>query len=232
MGSTFRGIGTSFLLSHSGRGLMTGATIFAFWGVAFALIMAPGADWAYTIAAGLRRGSVLPAVGGLITGHVLLVLLVAVGIGALVAASPVALMILTIAGAVYLLWIGIGMIRRPPEPEAGAVQVLSPAGEFFRGAGTSGFNPKVLLLLVTLLPQFVQASSGLAIPAQILVLGGIHIVTCAAVYLGVSLGARRVLSTRPRAARTIVRAAGVVVVAIGIFLLGEQVGGVLVGYMA
>ena len=206
---------------------MAVATITGFWGLAFLLIVTPGADWAYTITAGLRQRNVLPAVGGLIAGHTLLVLLVAAGVGALVTASPPVLTALTVLGALYLLWLGAGMVRRPATPEGGAAQACSWQGQFLRGAGVSGLNPKALLLLVTLLPQFVRASSAWPVSVQILVLGGIHVVTCASVYLLVGLGARRVLGTRPHAARVVVRVSGVIVVVIGLVLLGERIASML-----
>ncbi|WP_439901376.1 LysE family translocator [Microbacterium azadirachtae] len=199
------------------------ATVTGFWGVALLLIMTPGADWAYTIAAGLRQRSILPSVGGLIAGHAVVVMLVAGGVGALVAGMPVVLTMLTVGGALYLVWLGVSMARQPSTPQA-ADQTAAPViGQFARGMGISGLNPKVLLLLVTLLPQFVTSTSPWPVAAQILVLGAMHILTCAAVYLVVGAGARHVLATRPELARIVGRMSGVLVAAIGIFLLCEQI---------
>ena len=47
---------------------MAVGTLAAFWAVSFLLVLVPGADWAYAIAAGLRDRSVLPAVAGLLAG--------------------------------------------------------------------------------------------------------------------------------------------------------------------
>ena len=57
-------------------------SIFAFWAVALLLIVVPGADWAFTISAGLRGRSVVPAVGGLVIGYSAITLVVAAGVGA------------------------------------------------------------------------------------------------------------------------------------------------------
>lgn len=73
-----------------------------FWGVSFLLVLTPGADWAYAITAGLRNSSPLPAVLGMLSGHVLATLVVAAGVGVLVASAPVVLTVLTVAGALYL----------------------------------------------------------------------------------------------------------------------------------
>ena len=48
---------------------MTAGTVVAFWAVSLVFVLTPGADWAYAIAAGLRHRTVVPAVGGLLAGH-------------------------------------------------------------------------------------------------------------------------------------------------------------------
>lgn len=67
------------------------AGIGAFWSVSFLLVLVPGADWAYAITAGLRHRSVLPAVGGMLSGYVLLTAVVAAGLATAVAGSPTVL---------------------------------------------------------------------------------------------------------------------------------------------
>jgi LysE type translocator len=123
---------------------MAGGTVAAFWAVSFLLVITPGADWAYAIAAGLRHRVVLPAVGGLLVGHLVATAVVAAGVGALVARSPLVLTVLTVVGATYLLWLGIGMLAHPAAPQADTEE---PAGSWLRqaakGAGISGLNPKV-----------------------------------------------------------------------------------------
>lgn len=79
--------------------------------IAFALTCTPGPDWAYSIAAGLGRRSFVPAVAGLCSGYVLHTILLAAGIAAVMAAIPALLLWLTVAGAVYLLWLGFVTAR-------------------------------------------------------------------------------------------------------------------------
>lgn len=129
-------------------------TVSAFWAVSFLLVLVPGADWAYAIAAGLRDESVLPAVAGLLTGYGALTALVAAGVAALIARSPLVLAVLTTLGAVYLLWLGITTLTVPAAPVAAADQGSQPwARRAAKGAGISGLNPKALLLFMALLPQ-------------------------------------------------------------------------------
>ena len=58
---------------------MAAGPVIAFWTVSLALVLVPGADWAYAIAAGLRDRSVLPAVAGMLAGYLALTLVVAAG---------------------------------------------------------------------------------------------------------------------------------------------------------
>ena len=201
-------------------------TVAAFWAVSLLLVLTPGADWAYAITAGLRHRSVLPAVSGLLAGHLLATAVVAAGVAGLVAASPSILTALTVLGAVYLLWLGVMTLVRPSIPQADAEQ---PAGSWarqaLRGLGISGLNPKVILLFLALLPQFTVPHAQWPVSAQILLLGAVHVINCAVVYLGVGTGARVVLRARPSAARTVTRVSGVTMIGIGVVLLAEQLVG-------
>lgn len=78
----------------------------AFWAVSILFVITPGMDWAYAISAGMQGRVVIPAVSGLLLGHFVAIMIVAAGIGALVASNPVALTVLTVIGATYLLWLG------------------------------------------------------------------------------------------------------------------------------
>jgi threonine/homoserine/homoserine lactone efflux protein len=202
---------------------MAFGTVAAFWAVSFLFVLTPGADWAYAISAGLRHRTVLPAVGGLLSGHLAATAVVAAGVGALVAGSPLVLTVLTVAGSAYLVWLGIGMLARPSLPQAGEEQISGSWGrQALKGAGISGLNPKVFLLFLALLPQFTDPAAGWPIAGQIVALGLVHVASCAVVYTGVGAGARVVLRTRPAAARTVTRISGAAMVVIGLFLLAEQ----------
>ena len=97
----------------------------AFWAVSILFVITPGMDWAYAISAGMHGRVVIPAVSGLLLGHFIAILIVAAGIGALVAGNPIALTVLTVIGAAYLLWLGINMFIHPSVPNAGEIQETS-----------------------------------------------------------------------------------------------------------
>ena len=238
-----------------------------FAAVSVTLAMTPGADWAYSISAGLRARRIAPAVAGLCTGYLFHTALIVAGLAALIAATPQLLVGLTLLGAAYLLWLGISTMRSwrsagftdgtTPVPAAAAAQEAitaqetAPGGgsgtlalavrtpvrsrravegrDFLKGLGTSASNPKALLLYLALIPQFVDADAALAVPLQSLVLGLAHFTVSVFVYTFVALGARRLLRSRPAAARAVTLASGIIMVLLSVVLLAEQGAALLPG---
>ncbi|MEU8520977.1 LysE family translocator [Streptomyces sp. NPDC048577] len=205
---------------------MDTTTLAAFLAVDLLLVFTPGADWAYAISAGLRDRSVVPAVAGLTAGYAGYTLLAVAGLVVIVASSGTVLTVLTVAGAAYLMWLGWDVLRRPVALGTPAEPLAPSRGRIIlRGAGTSGLNPKALLLYFSLFPQFVDPTGGWPVAAQTGLLGTLHMTTCALVYLAVGVLARTVLTTRPSAARAVTRVSGVMMLAIGAFLLAERLAG-------
>lgn len=200
-------------------------SIAAFWFLSFLFVIIPGADWAYAISAGLKNRAV-PAVAGLLVGHLAATAVVAAGVGTLLSGLPLALTILTIGGAAYLVWLGIGTLAKPAVAASATDSSAEEPSSWLRwaakGAGVSGLNPKVFLLFLALLPQFTNPDAAWPLWAQIVLLGLVHTASCAVVYLSVAIGARVVLSARPAAARIVTRVSGIAMIAIGAYLLGEQ----------
>ncbi|KAA8383826.1 LysE family translocator [Acetobacter sp. DmW_136] len=198
----------------------------AFWAVSMLFVLTPGADWAYSISAGLCQHGIIPAITGLLLGHLAATLLVAAGVAALVASVPMAMTVLTVIGAAYLVWLGYGMLTAPASslsPKASAEQrQKSRLNWIMRGFCISGLNPKVFLLFLALLPQFTSSRGTWPISLQILTLGWVHICNCGAIYLLVGFGARAVISSRPQAAILVSRFSGVTMIVIAALLVAEQ----------
>jgi threonine/homoserine/homoserine lactone efflux protein len=206
---------------------MAASSVAAFWVVAFLLIIVPGADWAFTISAGLRGGSAVPAVGGLVAGYAAMTIVVAAGVGALVARCPALLTGLTMAGGLYLIWHGARTLARPSTPDAppGAPAAAPPRtrrATLLKGAGVSGLNPKGLLLFLAVLPQFTSPRGSWPLAVQLGVLGLLFTTTCALFYLGLGSFARKMLRARPVAARAVTRFSGAAMIVIGALLLAER----------
>ncbi|MDP9980686.1 threonine/homoserine/homoserine lactone efflux protein [Pseudarthrobacter oxydans] len=197
----------------------------AFLLVAGALACTPGVDWAYSISAGLKQRSFVPAVAGLCGGYVLHTVLLVAGLAALLTGVPGMLGWLTVAGAAYLLWLGLTTIRTWRGASFGGAEVPAPANQFrtfLQGMGTSGINPKGLLFYVALVPQFVSPEASLPVPVQSGLLGLTFVLLAGMVYSAVALLARRLLHSRPGAARKVTLASGIIMVALGTVLLSEQ----------
>jgi len=195
----------------------------AFWAVSLLFVITPGADWAYAISAGMRGRWVMPAVAGMLSGHFLATLIVAAGVGSLIAGHPLALSLLTLAGCTYLLWLGGNLLLSPSVPQAGASQAQESGSRWaLKGFCVSGLNPKVFLLFVALLPQFTDPASSWPVGIQILLLGLVHLASSLVVYLMVGYGAKAVLRTRPAAAKVVGRVSGLVMILIALGLIVGQ----------
>lgn len=93
---------------------------------------------------------------------------------------------------------------------------------FLRGVGTSGINPKGLLLFLAIVPQFLTRNSGVAVPVQCIILGLVFVVIAAAIYSLVASLAQRLLASRPALARIVTLASGTIMIVLGVLLLAEQ----------
>ena len=198
----------------------------AFVIVAVTLACTPGVDWAYSIAAGLRQRSFLPAVAGLCSGYVLHTALLVAGLAALLTGVPGLLGWLTIAGAAYLLWLGVSTMRSWRGASFSADDAVGQSRNqlrtFLQGMGTSGINPKGLLFFLALVPQFVSPEASLPVPVQSGVLGLTFVLFAGIIYTAVALTSRKLLQSRPSAARVVTLSSGIIMMGLGAVLLGEQ----------
>ncbi|MDA5495450.1 LysE family translocator [Yersinia intermedia] len=201
---------------------MSMSMLAAFWAVSVLFVITPGADWAYAISAGIRGRRVMPAVAGMLSGHLVATLIVAAGVGSVIAGAPGILTALTVAGAGYLLWLGIGMLRHPSALVVGQDEDAGSRLKWvLKGFCISGLNPKVFLLFLALLPQFTDVHAAWPLPLQMTALGLVHVISCGVVYLLVGYGSGTVLRTRPRAALNVSRISGGLMIIVAALLLAE-----------
>jgi threonine/homoserine/homoserine lactone efflux protein len=130
------------------------------------LNLTPGADMLFVASTGAatgRRAGLLAACG-VGAGCLVHVTLAAAGLSALLAASDWAFVTLKWAGAAYLVWMGVGLLRgAKADASDGATEAraaVRPASAntrsvFWRGALTNTLNPKVALFFLAFLPQFI-----------------------------------------------------------------------------
>lgn len=156
-------------------------TLTAFLALAILLGYSPGPDNLFVLmqsaAHGRRAG--FAVVLGLCTGIIGHTAAVALGLAAVLAASPLAFTLLKTAGALYLLYLAWGAWRAPAMPIPSGDQSSAPPAVplmtlYRRGIVMNLSNPKVLLFFLALLPQFVVAERG-PVALQLTVLGGMFI---------------------------------------------------------
>ncbi|MBI5269706.1 MAG: LysE family translocator [Burkholderiales bacterium] len=181
----------------------------------FLLNATPGVDMLYTasrtLTGGWRAG--VAASLGVCAGCVVHTLAAAFGLAALMAVSAWAFAVVKWAGAAYLVWLGVGMLRQAWHGAAGASTAAAapaPLGAVFRqGLLTNVLNPKVALFFLAFLPQFIAPDAPhktlafLALGAWAIVQGLVFLLALVAV-----TAALRRLGGSPRLARALNAAGG------------------------
>ena len=206
-------------------GVVAGDRLLAFVGVAFALIVVPGPSVLFVISRGValgRRAAVTTVVGNA-AGVYVQVVAVALGIGALVERSVVVFRALSLAGAAYLVVLGIRAVRA--RHGLAAVLELPAAPRTTRRMLREGFvvglaNPKVIVFFAAVLPQFADPSRG-HVPLQLLVLGAVFeaIALVSDSAWGVAAGtARAWLARSPRRLAALGGTGGLVMITLGLRL--------------
>jgi homoserine/homoserine lactone efflux protein len=134
-------------------------TWLAFFVASWLISLSPGPGAFSCMATGLRygyRGGIWNIVG-LQLGVVLLVLVVAVGLGALLAASTLAFAAVKWFGVAYLVWLGLQQCRAEPRPVALAQDDdPNPAHLVLRAFLINASNPKGIVFMLAVLPQFID----------------------------------------------------------------------------
>ncbi len=136
----------------------------------------PGPAILYTAAQTMVRGrrAGFMAAAGIHVGGYVHVFAAALGLSAIFRHVPEAYMAVKIAGAVYLVWLGIGMLRRrTTASDIPAIKAKTARRAFLESIVVEVLNPKVALFFIAFLPQFVDPAAALPIWAQFLVLGTI-----------------------------------------------------------
>lgn len=197
--------------------------LLAFLAAASVLTITPGVDTAIVLRAVTvdgRRSAVLASIG-IASGCLIWGAAVSLGLGALLHASELAYLIVKLAGAAYLIWLGLTVLLRPRkvlDTDAGAATGRGGHGALWRGFLTNLLNPKVGVFYITFLPQFIPVGAGVA--------GYSFFLACLHVLLTLAWFAMLIAATvplgrflrRPTAISTLDRLTGLVFVSFGLKL--------------
>jgi threonine/homoserine/homoserine lactone efflux protein len=144
--------------------LITPEQFIGFLGAALLITISPGPDNLMVLSVGMSRGRRQGMVFGLgcALGCLSHTLLAALGVGALIKASPLAFGALKVAGGAYLIWLGVGALRSRggARVEGAGLPAESLRKLFAKGLVANAINPKVVLFFLSFLPQFVVAERG------------------------------------------------------------------------
>ncbi len=197
-------------------------TLALFVAASVVLIVTPGPDMLLVIArsiqGGPRDGTLVAA--GLVGGLLLHTAIISLGLAALLAASALAFNLVKWAGAAYLVWLGVQMLRNPGEGEtAQAGERRYRARELLtQGFLSAALNPKLALFFLAFLPQFADGRAA-PVPIQLALLGTLFTAMGFTSYATLSFvvgRARHVLASTAR--RLLERIAGAMLIALALRL--------------
>jgi homoserine/homoserine lactone efflux protein len=195
----------------------------AYFAAAWLIALSPGAGAVLSMSHGLSYGvrQATVTILGLQAGLGLILLAAGGGVGALLLASATAFAVIKILGAAYLVWLGVKQWRAPVAsllaPEGAVLDGthLSAGQRFVRGLLTNATNPKGIVFMVAVLPQFISHRHPLWVQLAILLLTTLCVdVIVMHGYALLAASLRRWLAS-PRARRIQNRVTGTILIAMG-----------------
>lgn len=199
--------------------------LLAFIAASVVIIVIPGPSVLFTIGRALALGRVggLLSVLGNALGMLPVIGAVALGVGAIVAQSVVLFTIVKIAGALYLVYLGVQAIRHRKDAARGNGAALprSHARQLAEGFLVGLTNPKTIAFFVAVLPQFVALDAG-AVPLQMIELGLVFFLLaliCDSVWALAAAGARDWFAKSPKRLSTLSATGGGMMIGLGGVLL-------------
>ncbi|MEV7996462.1 LysE family translocator [Streptomyces sp. NPDC086077] len=195
----------------------------AFAAMSFLLIVVPGPSVLFVVGRALvqgRRAAMTTVVGNTL-GAYAAVAAVAFGVGAVVERSAVVFMALKLAGAAYLIHLGIRAIRQRHALRAAFGQAQAGPGglrTLWEGFAVGVTNPKTIVFFAAVLPQFVDRAQG-HVTAQMLLLGlvfNLIAVACDSVWGLAAAGARNWFARSPGRLAAIGGAGGLTMIGLGV----------------
>ncbi|WIG61122.1 MAG: Transporter, LysE family [Ktedonobacterales bacterium] len=223
-----------YLFRHTPKGERLEIRLLAFLGIAIVLTITPGPDFALVTRVGLARGRTAAWFTslGVVTGHITWGIAAGSGVAAILNASATLFTILRLAGAVYLIWLGVhALLARDTASESHANPSTPPTtrttpknlvSAYRQGLFNDLLNPKIGVFYTTLLPQFIA-------PGQPVFLTSLLLASLFALIVAVWLGSYAVLLDRaatvfrrPKVRRILERATGLVLIGLGLRVALEQ----------
>jgi threonine/homoserine/homoserine lactone efflux protein len=206
--------------------VVSGGQVVAFALASLVLIVIPGPGVLFVIGRALAHGrrTALASAVGHAAGNAVLAACVALGVGTIVERSATVFTAIKLAGAAYLIWLGIQAFRRRgtlAEVLASAAEPRGTVRAAWEGLVVGVTNPKAVILFAAVLPQFVDRGAG-HIPEQMLILSAIAIgigVTSDSCWALVSSTVRSWFAKSPRRLGLVGGAGGLAIIGLGVTVI-------------
>jgi threonine/homoserine/homoserine lactone efflux protein len=152
--------------------VMNESLFIAYVTTAFIVMLVPGPDMLFCIATGMHGGrrAGFAASAGAVTGEIVHFTLAGFGLAAVFRSAPALYEVVRVAGACYLILLGVNALRHRDNGEIAARGARTAKASYGRGVVTNLLNPKMALFVLAFVPQFIDHNAG-AVGMQFLVLG-------------------------------------------------------------
>lgn len=193
----------------------------AFVAASCALLLIPGPTVLLVLSYALSKGRsvAVASAAGVALGDFVAMTASLAGLGALVLASATAFTVLKWLGAVYLIWLGLKLIRSAPQSglQAGWVtQDVTARGVFSHNAAVTALNPKSIAFFIAFVPQFVDATAPILPQFAILVATFVGLAAGNALVYALLADRLRQTISRPGIIAWITRAGGATLIGMGV----------------
>lgn len=198
---------------------------FDFWltfvAASLALLFIPGPTVLLVLSYALTQGRkvAVATAAGVALGDLIAMSATLIGLGALVLASATLFAVLKWVGALYLIWLGIKLIRSAPEATLGTLpeaSVVTPRGVFAHAATVTALNPKSIAFFIAFVPQFLRPEMALAPQFAILIATFVGLAGLNALAYALLADRLRARIERPAVIQWLSRLGGGALVAMGI----------------
>ncbi|SMX27599.1 Homoserine/homoserine lactone efflux protein [Pelagimonas phthalicica] len=192
----------------------------AFTAASIVLLIIPGPTILLVLSYALSKGRsvAVASAAGVAVGDFIAMSLSLAGLGALVATSATLFTVLKWVGAIYLIYLGIKLIRSAPTSGLSLPETdVSARGIFAHNAAVTALNPKSIAFFIAFVPQFVTPAAPLLPQFAILVSTFVGLATLNALAYALAADRLRSMISRPSILAWITRAGGSVLIAMGVF---------------
>lgn len=193
----------------------------AFAAASTALVLIPGPTVLLVLSYALSQGKrvAVASAAGVALGDLVAMSLSLAGLGALVLASATLFTVLKWVGAVYLIYLGVKLLRSPPSEgldAMGSGQSVTGGGVFWHAAAVTALNPKSIAFFIAFVPQFVVVGEALMPQFIILIVTFVGIATINALAYALLADRLRQTIKKPRVITWFTRAGGAALIGMGV----------------